>query len=563
MVRQIVIVGGGTAGWMTAAYLRKTLDPACDITVVESGTIRTIGVGEATFSTIKLFFDWLDLDETEWMPACNATYKMAIRFVDWTSVGGHFYHPFQRYEMVDGVNLGEWWLKLKSGFEPSDYACFTVPALCDHLRSPRFLDGRVFDDQVQTCFTAEHRARKGVLADHLVQYPYAYHFDASLLADFLKNYAMHRGVRQVIDDVVEVRRRADADADDGGCGDIAAVVTREHGAVGGDLFVDCTGFRGLLINQTLGEPFIPFSRALLCDSAIAMQVPDDIAAHGIEPFTTATALTSGWVWRIPLYGRIGTGYVYSSAFAGADEAEEELRRHLGPPADGCAAARLRMRIGRCRNSWVRNCVAIGLASGFVEPLESTGIFFIQHGIETLVDHLHAPPDEEMVRSYNRSVAECIDGVMEFLTLHYCASDRRDTPFWRAASSEIEVPEALAERLRLWRRRLPNRRNVNSAYHGFEAYSYSVMLLGLSGPLDASLPVLDLLSPRNALAAFDRVRARAAQLVETLPSQYEYLTHARAVGGPGRLVREPRDPAAAQEASAPAAPARRSSAASAA
>jgi flavin-dependent dehydrogenase len=557
MVKQIVIVGGGTAGWMTAAYLRKALDPGCQITLVESGNIRTIGVGEATFSTIKLFFDWLDLDETEWMPACNATYKMAIRFVDWTAHGGHFYHPFQRYETVDGVNLGEWWLKLKSGFEPFDYACFTVPALCDHLRSPRFLDGRVFDDQVQSCFTAEHRACKGVLADHLVQYPYAYHFDASRLADFLKGYAMHRGVRQVIDDVVEVTRCADGE------GDIAAVVTREHGALSGDLFVDCTGFRGLLINQTLGEPFIPFSRALLCDSAIATQVPDDIAAHGIEPFTTATALSSGWAWRIPLYGRIGTGYVYSSAFASADEAEGELRRHLGPAADGCGAAHIRMRIGRCRNSWVRNCVAIGLASGFVEPLESTGIFFIQHGIETLVDHLHAPPEEELVRSYNRSVAECIDGVMEFLTMHYCASDRRDTPFWRAATSEIEVPEALAERLRLWRRRLPNRRNVNAAYHGFEAYSYSVMLLGMSGPLDESLPVLDLLSPSNALAAFERVRSRTAQLVETLPSQYEYLTHARAVGGSGRIVREPRDAAANAMEAPQAAPAQRSSSASAA
>jgi len=555
MVRQIVIVGGGTAGWMTAAYLRKTLDPACAITLVESGNIRTVGVGEATFSTIKLFFDWLDLDETEWMPACNASYKMAIKFVDWTALGGHFYHPFQRFETVDGVNLGEWWLKLKSGFEPCDYACFTVPALCDHLRSPRFLDGRVFDDQVQSCFTAEHRARKGVLADHLVQYPYAYHFDASLLADFLKGYAMQRGVRQVVDDVVEVTRRAD------GGGDIAAVVTREHGPLGGDLFVDCTGFRGLLINQTLGEPFIPFSRSLLCDSAIAMQVPDDIAARGIEPFTTATAKASGWIWRIPLYGRIGTGYVYSSAFADADEAERELRRYVGPAADGCSAARLRMRIGRCRNSWVGNCVAIGLASGFVEPLESTGIFFIQHGIETLVDHLHAPPEEEMVRSYNRSVAECIDGVMEFLTLHYRASDRRDTPFWRAATSETEVPETLAERLRLWRRRLPNRRNANAAYHGFEAYSYAVMLLGLGGPLAESLPVLDLIGPGNALAAFERVRARAAQLVETLPSQYEYLTHARGVGS--RFFREQRDAAAREEQAAAAAQAARSSSASAA
>jgi tryptophan 6-halogenase len=535
MVKQIVIVGGGTAGWMTAAYLRKALDPTCDITLIESPNIRTIGVGEATFSTIKLFFDWLDLDEREWMPACNATYKMAIKFVDWTAYGGHFYHPFQRYETVDGFNLGEWWLKLKSGFEPFDYACFTVPALCDHQRSPRFLDGRVFDDQVQSCFTTEHRRRKGVLADHLVQYPYAYHFDAGLLAEYLAGYATRHGVRRVLDEVQQVTRRDN--------GDVAAVVTREHGAWGGDLFVDCTGFRGLLINQALGEPFLSFSRSLLCDSAIAMQVPVDIAAEGINPFTTATALSCGWVWRIPLYGRIGTGYVYGSAFATPDEAENELRRHLGPAADPCPAARIRMRIGRCRNSWVRNCVAIGLASGFVEPLESTGIFFIQHGIETLLDHLHAPHDEEMVRSYNRAVAECIDGVMEFLTLHYRASDRRDTPFWRATASDIEVPDGLAERLRLWRRRLPNRRNVNPAYHGFEAYSYSVMLLGLGGPLEASLPALDLLSPSRALAAFEAVRARTAELLAALPSQHEYLSWARAGGEPVRAAGATSGPAA--------------------
>lgn len=525
--KKIVIVGGGTAGWMTASYLKKALDASAEITVVESATIKSIGVGEATFSTIKLFFDWLDLDESEWMPACNAAYKLAIKFVDWTARRGHFYHPFQRYEVVDGMNLGEWWLKLKSGDgEAFDYSCFSVPALCDHQRSPRYLDGRVFDDHVQSAYSAEHRARKGVLADHQLQYPYAYHFDAGLLADFLEQWAKARGVRQVVDDVVEVKLRDN--------GDIDSVVTRDHGAVAGDLFVDCTGFRGLLINQALGEPFIPFSKSLLCDSAIALQIPVDIKADGMDPYTQATALGSGWVWRIPLYGRIGTGYVYSSAFATADQAEAEYRAYLGPAADGLKANRIKMRIGRCRNSWVRNCVAIGLASGFVEPLESTGIFFIQHGIEELVSHLHTPPDEEMVRSYNRAVAECIDGVMEFLVLHYRASDRRDTPFWKATETDIEVPDRLAERMKLWRRRLPNRRNINPSYHGFESYSYSVMLMGLSGPLESSLPVLDMISSRKALAVFDRLRARTQHLVATLPSQYEYLTHVRAEVAAGRL-----------------------------
>ncbi len=521
MANKVVIVGGGTAGWMTASHLQKAL-PAVDITLIESSSIKTVGVGEATFSTIKLFFDFLGLDESEWMPSCNASYKLAIKFVGWRAGGGHFFHPFQRYEIVDGFNLGEWWLKLKRGQEPFDYACFLVPALCDAQRSPRFLDGRVFDEKVQDYFGVDLRGKKNILAEHRVQYPYAYHFDAGLLAEFLKGYAMRRGVRQIVDEVAEVARRED--------GAIDHLVTRGHGAVAGDLYVDCTGFRGLLINQTLGEPFLPFSASLLCDSAVAMQVPRDAAVHGIDPYTTATALAAGWVWNIPLYGRIGTGYVYSRRFLSSEEAEAALRRHLGPAADGVSASHIEMRIGRCRSSWVKNCVAIGLASGFVEPLESTGIFFIQHGIEELVNHFPgAVPDEATVRSYNRVVGDCIDGVRDFLTLHYRTTDRADTGFWRAVH-QAEVSPELGERLDLWQQRLPNPRNINPRFHGFEAYSYSVMLLGLNHQPAASLPALDHLGDERALHAFRQLRERAQRLVSTLPSQLEYLTHVRATSG---------------------------------
>lgn len=521
MAKSVVIVGGGSAGWMTAAYLRKALRDV-DVTLVESAHIKTVGVGEATFSTIKLFFDFLGLDEREWMPSCNATYKLAIRFADWNRDRRHFYHPFQRYDVVDGFNLGEWWLKLKRDEEPFDQACFTIPALCEHQRSPRFLDGRVFDDRVQDSFTDGHRARRNVLADHKVQYPYAYHFDAGLLAEYLKGYATRRGVRQILDDVAEVKLRED--------GGIDCVRTLAHGEIRGDLFVDCTGFRGLLINQALGEPFVPFAESLLCDSAVAMQVPRDIARLGIDPYTTATALSCGWVWTIPLYGRVGTGYVYSSKFCSAEEAERELRGFLGPDSDPIRANHIKMRIGRCRNSWVKNCVAIGLASGFVEPLESTGIFFIQHGIEELVGHFPGSAvDEEAVKSYNRVVADCIDGVRDFLILHYRTTDRDDTEFWRAVK-EVRISERLAERLELWKRRLPNPKNVNPSYHGFESYSYSVMLLGLNfRPLE-SLPTLDHLDHANAEQAFRAVREKAERLVATLPSQLEYLTHVRAEEG---------------------------------
>lgn len=517
MARSVVVVGGGTAGWMTASYLKKAA-PNVNVTLVESATIKTIGVGEATFSTIKLFFDFLGLDEQDWMPSCNATYKLAIRFANWRNDGAHFYHPFQRYETVDGYNMGEWWLKLKRDEEPFDHSCFTIPALCEAKRSPRYLDGCVFDEQVQDYFGGGRKPKNRFLAEHKVQYPYAYQFDASLLAEYLKGYGTARGVRQVVDEVNEVRLKED--------GSIDCVVTQRHGAIRGDLFVDCTGFRGLLINQALGEPFISFSDSLLCDSAIAMQVPRDIEKEGINPYTTATALSAGWVWDIPLYGRTGTGYVYSSAFLDKVEAELEFRRHLGSAAEGLRANHLKMRIGRCRNSWVKNCVAIGLSSGFVEPLESTGIFFIQHGIEELVSHFPGEGlDEEMARSYNRGIAEAIDGIRDFLVVHYCTTERTDTPFWRA-TKELEVPAELKERLEIWKHRLPNAKNINPTYHGFEFYSYSVMLLGLNYRPDRSLPVLDHMDDSNALAAFRALRKRTDELVATLPSQLEYLRSVR-------------------------------------
>jgi len=517
MAQRIVIVGGGTAGWMTASYLKKAL-PTLDVALVESENIGTVGVGEATFSTVRLFFDFLGLEESEWMPPCNASYKMAIKFVNWRGDGGHFFHPFQRYPIAEGFNLGEWWWKLKRDEEPFDYACFTTPTLCDAQRSPRFLDGRVYDDAVQDYFVGDPGRRNKILADHKVQYPYAYHFNAGLLAKFLQGYGTKRGVVRIVDEVTGVQRRED--------GGIDHIVLKDQGKLEGDLYVDCTGFRGLLINQALDEPFESFADSLLCDRAIAMQIPRDVAARGIDPFTQATALSAGWVWNIPLYGRIGTGYVYSSAFSSGEEAEQEFRRHLGPESEGVKASHIKMRIGRCRNSWVKNCVAIGLASGFVEPLESTGIFFIQNGIEELVNHFPgAGVDEPTIRSYNRVVADCIDGVRDFLILHYRATDRADTPFWRA-TDDTKITEELAERLELWKRRLPNPRNINPKYHGFEAYSYSVMLLGLNYRPQVDLPALAQIDPANALGAFRRMRAKSERLAAELPSQYEYLTHVR-------------------------------------
>jgi hypothetical protein len=512
--KEVLIVGGGSAGWMTAAYLSKVFGRQINISLVESANIGTIGVGEATFSTIQLFFKFLGLEEEDWMPFCNASYKLAIKFVDWNVDRKHFYHPFQRYEVVQGHNVAEWWLKLREKEERFDYACFAIPAICDAQRSPRYMDGQVYDTHFME-EVADHADEPYLLRELKIQYPYGYHFDASLIAAFMSKYAQERGVSEIVDDVDDVVMAED--------GSILAVQTRGHGRIDADLFIDCTGFRGLLINKALGEPFISFSDSLLCDRAIAMQVPSNPENEGINPYTTATALSAGWAWNIPLFHRIGTGYVYSGAFIPPENAEAEFRDHVGERAEGCDAHHIRMRIGRNRNSWVKNCVAIGLSSGFVEPLESTGIFFIQNAIEELVNHFPGNTlDAAMIKSYNKAIAGCIDGIRDFLVLHYVASTRADAPFWRATKTEIRIPDSLSDSLELWRRRLPTNRTINPRYHGFEAYSYSVMLLGLGLRPTESLPILDYSGKTLALEQFENIRSRSEHLVTTLPSAYEYL-----------------------------------------
>ncbi len=518
MIRSVVVVGGGTAGWMSAAYLRACLGDRVAVTVVESNRVGTIGVGEATFSTIRHYFDSLGLSEQDWMPACAATYKLAIRFENWRAPGHHFYHPFERLRVVDGFELTDWWLH-NGPTDRFDKDCFIAASLCDAQRAPRHLDGRLFEQDFME--TGEQPQFRTTLADQGTQFPYAYQFDADLLAKYLRRYATERGAGHVVDDVVHVA------LDERGW--IDHLVTREHGELKADLYLDCTGFRGLLLNQALGEPFQPFNRYLPNDRAVALRVPLDMARLGTKPYTTATAMDAGWIWTIPLHERIGTGYVYAEDYTTADEAERVLREFVGPAADGLSANHLRMRVGRSRNSWVNNCVAIGLSSGFVEPLESTGIFFIQHGIEQLVRRLPGADWNPALRTaYNTAVAHCIDGVLEFLALHYRGAARADNRYWRDAKTR-ELPGRLAERLDVWQTELPSPDTISPYYHGFEAYSYVCMILGLGGIPLRPLPALSYVDGAAARAEFTTVADHARNLVDKLPSQYEYCAHLRRPG----------------------------------
>ncbi|MCT9008500.1 tryptophan halogenase family protein [Streptomyces rhizosphaerihabitans] len=507
MIDSVVIVGGGTAGWMTASYLKAAFGDRLGVTLVESEQVSRIGVGEATFSTVRHFFDYLGLDESEWLPQCAGGYKLGIRFENWRAPGHHFYHPFERLRSVDGFSLADWWLRIGDHSRPFDRQCFITSALCEAKSSPRLMDGSMFSTEL------DGSLGRSTLEEQRAQFPYAYHFDADLVAKFLAKYSTDRGVRHVTDDVVEVGQ------DERGW--LSHVTTKEHGRIEGDLFVDCTGFRGLLINKTLDETFESFQDVLPNNRAVALRVPREEATE-MNPYTTATAMEAGWIWTIPLFRRNGNGYVYSDEYITPDEAEQTLRNFAAPGRDDLEANHIRMRIGRNQRSWVKNCVAIGLSSAFVEPLESTGIFFIQHGIEQLVKHFPDKRwDPRLAADYNDRVAHVVDGVKEFLVLHYAAAARDDTPYWKEAKVRA-MPEGLKERLASARSHLLDEESIYPRYHGFESYSWNAMLMGLGSEPERPRPALAHIDPVGAEREFARLKTEADQMVAALPSCYDYL-----------------------------------------
>ncbi|NUR91579.1 MAG: tryptophan 7-halogenase [Nonomuraea sp.] len=520
-IKDVVILGGGTAGWMTAAYLGKALQGSVRITVLEAPAVPRIGVGEATVPNLhKTFFAYLGIPEDEWMRECNAAFKMAVKFINWRTPGqgestartlpeggsDHFYHPFGLLPDQDQIPLSHYWLQRRqAGLEdrPFDYACFREPALMDANLAPRFPDG-----------TPATR--------------YAWHFDAHLVADFLCRFATERqGAVHVRDQMTEVRR------DERGY--ITALVTKEGRTLEGDLFIDCSGFRGLLINQEMGEPFLDMNDHLLCNSAVATSVPHDDDAHGVEPFTSAIAMSSGWAWKIPMLGRFGTGYVYSDAHASREEATLELCRMWGLDPDKTSFNNIRFRVGRNRRAWVKNCVSIGLASCFLEPLESTGIYFITAAIYQLAKHF---PDKRfdpvLIDRFNREIEEMFDDTRDFIQAHFYVSPRTDSTFWKENKS-LKLADNITEKMAAYKAGLPVNPPISdeSTYYGnFEAEfrnfwtngSYYCIFAGLGFLPDQPLPALSYKQESIAAAVelFDQVKRKQEELVGTLPTQRDFL-----------------------------------------
>ena len=494
-MRKVVVVGGGTAGWLTALSVARRLAPTAEVVLIESPGIGAVGVGEATVPTMPATLGRLGIGEDEFLHHCDATFKLGIRFVGWRhgSLDGDpdvYWHPFGVLPALDGTPdglIGRWLAAGRRGFARE---CFETPRLCEAGRAPK----------------------RDWQPDFRGLVPYAYHMDAGRFAALLESHARAAGVRHVEDRIVRVAR------DERGW--IDAVFTESGGSLTADLFFDCSGFRSLLVGEALEEPFHSLADRLVCDRAVAIWVDGEEA---VPPFTTATALRHGWVWQIPLNGRVGTGYVYSSQFLDAGGAEGELRDFLGTVSSGCDARHLALRVGHLRRCWVKNCVAIGLAGGFIEPLESTGIFLIEAALHQL-EEIGVDPGRR--GELNRGMAALYRELADFIVLHYCLTERDDTEFWRLQRSALETSTSLAEQVERWQRGLAPRIG-DQPYRIFGEGSYACILDGLrpaSGARDGADPQLD--------AVLEAVAARAERMVAELPDHGDYVRMA----GVRRVVR---------------------------
>lgn len=490
---RIAIVGGGTAGWMCAARLRSGLPPRdYSLTLVESEEIGTVGVGEATLPTLKLFNDQLGLEEAHVMRASRATFKLGIRFCGWDRSGRQYFHPFGAFgEPWGGVQFQHHWLRAarEARAQPLEAYSFAV-AMAD---TDRFSPPSEDPLSIRSTFS------------------YAYHLDAGLYAAVLREWALERGVRRIEGEVCEVLRNSHR-------GDIEELRLKSGERITADLFVDCSGFRALLLGQALGVGWCDWSHWLPCDRAWAVA-----CRHGgpVTPYTRASAHRDGWTWRIPLQHRVGNGLVFCSRFTEEHAARQRLLEGLEGPTLG-EPRLLRFRTGRRALAWSHNCVAIGLAGGFLEPLESTGIFLIQAAVTDLLRLMPRSAalsaDPRPAAEYNRLSEWQYERVRDFLVLHYAANRRDGEPLWDHTRA-MALPASLEHKMALFRARamLPDYR-----FGLFSRDSWLAVLYGQDVVPTAYDPLAEALPPAALDAKLLHLRERIREGVAALPTHESFL-----------------------------------------
>ena len=496
--RNILIVGGGTAGWLTAAYLAKSLRLSeagpIEITLLESPEIGIIGVGEGTFPTIRTTLQFLGIDESRFIRETSATFKQGIRFTDWvrTPENGqhsHYFHPFEAPFYTEEASLVSYWL------------------LQDEATRPPFAQAVTIQNRVAEAKRAPKRPHEGEFSGPL---NYAYHFDATRLAEVLAERAKELGVvhlQGLLEQVV---------LDDGGA--IDHVVSREHGHLTADLYIDCSGFRAELIGKAMASPFKSVRHSLFTNRAVACKIPYERPDAPIESFTIATAHEAGWTWDIGLNGARGIGTVYSSDHISDDRAEEILRDFIGPDVEPIAEPRMiAFEAGYREKQWIKNCVAVGLSAGFLEPLESTGVVLIEAAVGMIAEMFpHNGPIDGPARRFNQLITARFDTIVDFLKLHYCLSQRSE-PFWRDNADPASISERLQDLLEQWRYRPPGRFDFILDLESFAFFNYQYILYGMEFRTDLSPVRSDFPNVAGADKIFAKIRNFSERATQDLPA----------------------------------------------
>ncbi|MEO7495764.1 MAG: tryptophan halogenase family protein [Massilia sp.] len=505
VVKNVLIVGGGAAGWLTACFLAKTLaapgGEGVRIRLVESSEIGIVGVGEGTFPSIRGTLAAIGIDEARFIREYHATFKQGVLFKDWVRPKGgagadHYFHPFsQPSQRNGGPNLLPHWLRGAAGEVPFAAAVTMQKRVADAFRAPK----RVHD------------------IDFMGPMNYAYHFDAGRFATLLAEHGRALGVAHLIGTV----ERVELD----GKGAIGAVHTAEQGALTADLYIDCSGFRAALIGQALGAPFKPLDEVLFVDRAIALQVPYAKADTPIPSYTISSAHEAGWTWDIGLRERRGIGYVYSSRHTDDARAEQVLRDYIGPAAEGLAPRRLKLQVGYREEQWIENCVAVGLSGGFIEPLESSGIGLIETAAYLIgflfpFDGQFAPA----ARQFNELMRERYARVVDFVKLHYCLTQRTDSAFWRDNADPASIPATLRDKLAMWACRPPHRLDFVTDLEMYPPSSWQYVLYGMEFKTDQHASGVSAASMREARDEFRTIAQMAERALADLPPHRALVEH---------------------------------------
>ena len=481
---RVVIVGGGTAGWMTAAALSKLLGRTLTVTVVESEAIGTVGVGEATIPTLLTLHKLLKIDERAFLKAANATIKLGIQFEHWFKPDQTYIHSFgYTGESCWAAGFQHFWLKSRAlGIDTLDYGDY-APELA-----------------------AAKAGKFGFLKPEPLNY--AYHLDASGYAAFLRNLAEDQGAVRIEGRIIKVGQDSN--------GMIQSVSLEDGQTIEGDLFVDCSGFTGLLIDKTLNVGFEDYSHWLPCDRAIAVQTESTTAPI---PYTRSIAHSAGWQWRIPLQHRVGNGLVFSSKYYSEDEAIHRLSHNL----DGKMITDprvIRFKTGQRLQHWTKNCVAIGLSAGFIEPMESTSIHLIMRGIIRLMQMFpHRGHNESDVAEFNRQMREEVAFIRDFIVLHYHCNERRGDPFWEDMAA-LSIPETLAHRIKLFKE---TGRVFQAQGDVFGENSWTQVMLGQGIMPERYHHIVDMMSDSELREFMERQKKKVEQILNVLPSHQDFLS----------------------------------------